>query len=295
MGGVASAIGSVFGGIAGGFSEGAGLNASYTPVQADIEKQKFLELISQAQGGLGGIQNQQQALSQALLAQSQGQGPNPAQEMLKQQTQANVKGAAGLAASTKGVNPAMASRMAAQQGGMMNQQAAGQAALMGAQQQLGAQSQLGNLYGQMGQQNLGYQQMLQQAQAEQNRLAAGQTQQANQIGADISLGNTNARRQMVGGLLQAGGQAAMMGMGGGKGGAAAPGNAGGSSMGQMPMMAGGGFVGGQASVGGDSPTNDTVPALLSPGEIIIPRSKADDPEAAKAFIEHLLKNKKRKA
>jgi hypothetical protein len=35
--------------------------------------------------------------------------------------------------------------------------------------------------------------------------------------------------------------------------------------------------------------------MLSPGEIVIPRSKADDPEAAKAFIDHLLKNKKRKA
>jgi len=69
----------------------------------------------------------------------------------------------------------MAARIASQQGGMLNQQAAGQAALMGAQQQLGAQNQLGNLYGQMGQQNLGYQNMLQQAQAEQNRLVAGET------------------------------------------------------------------------------------------------------------------------
>lgn len=276
MGGVANAVGSLtgglVGGLAGGFMQGAGLNASFTPQAADVEKQKFLDLITQAQGGYQGLQGQQQALAQALLAQSQGQGPNPAQEMLKQQTQANIKGAAGLAASSKGVNPALAARLAAQQGGMMNQQAAGQAALMGAQQQLGAQGQLGNLYGQMGQQNLGYQQMLQQAQAEQNRVMAGQSQQANQIGAQMQLGNQQTRAGLIGGLLQAGGSMATKAIG----------------------MSDGGFVGGKAQVAGDSYSNDTVPALLSPGEIVIPRSKAQDPEAAKAFIDYLLKNKKEK-
>ena len=34
----------------------------------------------------------------------------------------------------------------------------------------------------------------------------------------------------------------------------------------------GGHVPGQAKVKGDSPKNDTVPAMLSPGEIVIPRS-----------------------
>jgi TP901 family phage tail tape measure protein len=34
----------------------------------------------------------------------------------------------------------------------------------------------------------------------------------------------------------------------------------------------GGIVGGKAKVKGDSPLNDTVPALLSPGEIVVPRS-----------------------
>jgi hypothetical protein len=48
---------------------------------------------------------------------------------------------------------------------------------------------------------------------------------------------------------------------------------------------GGGHVPGKAKVDGDSPKNDTVPAWLSPGEIVIPRSKVKDPEAAKRFIE----------
>lgn len=58
------------------------------------------------------------------------------------------------------------------------------------------------------------------------------------------------------------------------------------------MMAGG-KVPGKASVSGDSPKNDTVLAKLSPGEIVIPRSLADDPERAKKFIESLKKRKKK--
>src|ERR1019366_4008040 len=38
----------------------------------------------------------------------------------------------------------------------------------------------------------------------------------------------------------------------------------------------GGHVGGEAKVAGDSETNDTVPALLSPGELVIPRSVPKD-------------------
>src|SRR5579859_1340828 len=50
----------------------------------------------------------------------------------------------------------------------------------------------------------------------------------------------------------------------------------------------GGKVSGKASVPGDSPKNDTVKAMLSPGEIVIPRSIAQSdnaPEKAKAFVE----------
>lgn len=67
----------------------------------------------------------------------------------------------------------------------------------------------------------------------------------------------------------------------------------------VPMVAGaapaqaqpmrlGGRVPGQASVPGDSKENDTVPAMLSPGEIVIPRSLANSPVRAKKFIEHLM-------
>lgn len=59
----------------------------------------------------------------------------------------------------------------------------------------------------------------------------------------------------------------------------------------------GGAVPGKASVAGDSPSNDTVPAMLSPGEIVIPRSvvnSANAPEKAAQFVAAVLAKKGRK-
>lgn len=46
----------------------------------------------------------------------------------------------------------------------------------------------------------------------------------------------------------------------------------------------GGPVPGHAKVKGDSPVNDTVDAKLSPGEIVVPRSAANDEDEFKAFM-----------
>jgi hypothetical protein len=54
----------------------------------------------------------------------------------------------------------------------------------------------------------------------------------------------------------------------------------------------GGRIDGRATMKGDHPANDTVPALLSPGEIVIPRTIAtakDAPEKAAKFVEALQK------
>ena len=64
----------------------------------------------------------------------------------------------------------------------------------------------------------------------------------------------------------------------------------------MPMQHGG-MVPGHAMVHGDSPKNDTQPAMLSPGEGVIPKSimqAPDAPERAKQFIEHLKSQKPEK-
>jgi hypothetical protein len=65
--------------------------------------------------------------------------------------------------------------------------------------------------------------------------------------------------------------------GGGAGAAAGP-MAGGTAL--LAAAAKGGSVGGKAKVSGDSSKNDTVPAMLSPGEIVIPRSivQSESPE-----------------
>lgn len=53
----------------------------------------------------------------------------------------------------------------------------------------------------------------------------------------------------------------------------------------------GGKVPGKAEVQGDSPKNDTVPAILSPGEVVVPRSKVNDEEDFKNFMREVKKQK----
>lgn len=56
----------------------------------------------------------------------------------------------------------------------------------------------------------------------------------------------------------------------------------------MGGKAHGGFIEGLAKVQGDSLKNDVVPTMLSPGEIVIPRTAATSADKAKAFIDHLM-------
>ncbi len=67
--------------------------------------------------------------------------------------------------------------------------------------------------------------------------------------------------------------------------------------GQPPVNAmPGGRVPGEPRVDGDHPMNDTVPAMLSPGEIVIPNSILDHEHAgemAKAFVQGILSSKKK--
>lgn len=85
---------------------------------------------------------QQGNLAQALQAQANGAGPSLAQSQLTTATQQNAAAAAGQAASMRGVNPALAARMAGQNQATAGQAAAGQSAQMRAQDQLNAQSAL---------------------------------------------------------------------------------------------------------------------------------------------------------
>lgn len=297
-------VSSVFGG-----GPDQGVNSTFN--QAPITDQSNLTgNINQSYGQTQGNLGNENALAQQLLAQSQGQGPNPAQAMLQQATQQNIQSAAGTVASQKGLNPALAARLAGQQAGQMNQQAAGQGAIMGAQQQLGAQGQLAGLYGQVGQQGLTQQQLLQQALANQNNAHVSNQAQANQANAGLAQVNAKASNDMQAGLFQNAGKAATV-LAMAEGGEVAPVQSSGaptispeaqgdSSKGSsgpdmsqvmamaQAFMASGGKVPGKAKVAGNSYSNDTVPTLLSPGEIVIPREDAASPDKAKAFVDALM-------
>lgn len=206
--------------------------------------------------------NQQRGLAEALKQQMMGAGPSPAQEMLKQATNRGIKQSSAMVASQKGINPALAQRLAAENAAASSQEAAGQGAVLKAQERLAAQGQLGGLLGTMGTQAL---------QGQGQYLGAGANE--NDINARISQSNTAANAAVIGSLLNAAGAAGGSYLGAGR---------------KATPVAKGGKIDGQANVPGDSYANDTVPAMLSPGEIVIPRSKAGDPEKAKAFVDQLL-------
>jgi len=54
------------------------------------------------------------------------------------------------------------------------------------------------------------------------------------------------------------------------------------------LVASGGKVPGKAPVAGDSYANDKVPAMLSPGEVVIPRTAVKDPNSTAEFLNALL-------
>lgn len=253
-------------------------------------------------GAQGQTAAQQQALVQALQNQAAGNGPSVSQAMLQNALQANMANTNALAASQRGnTNAALANRMAMQQNAQSAQQAAANAVVGKQQEQLNAQNQLGSTLSGMRSQdiqnaenynNLGmnynnlantytntglsaagmglnynnlaqnYQNMGLQAA---NSNMQSQTD-ANKINAGIAQSNTESQNKLTGGILQSGG-----------------------SLGVAALAAAhGGRIPGKAPVKGDSSQNDTVHAMLSPGEIVVPRSKAGDAKKAKEFIDHLM-------
>jgi hypothetical protein len=184
----------------------------------------------------------------------------------------------------------------------MQQQAAGQAAELQAQQQLAAQQQLGAQANQQvaqqgnalanaatSSQNISGQGLQSAAQA--NNAALGNASQVNQFNSPLASQN----QSIVGQGLQNVGVGLLNqvdGMFDSKPSqpVSAPSQAAnpyslGVSLPQMqvPKLSHGGEVPGEALVAGDHEDNDVVPTLLSPGEIVVPRSYASDPKAAAAF------------
>lgn len=305
--------------------------------QSNIALQTQKNLVNNIQASQPNVYGQQQQLSDQLMQQAQGQGPNPAQAMLAQQTAANTANQAALAANQRGAsaNAGLIQRQAMQQGATNQQHSIGQAATLGAQQQLAAQQQLGQQQAQMaGQQQQAISGQGQLAQGALNTVS-GSVNNQNSVNAEIQKGNQKSQGNIFGSLLGAAGSivgtiyggpvggAAGGALGKGLGGALDGGDANsagesinsdaantaahGGEIGKVGhhkvpgpksnignRLKAGGQVPGQASAKGDSYANDTVQARLSPGEVVIPRSIMNGPNAgekARKFVEAILAKK----
>ncbi len=207
-------IGAGIQGIGQAFTAQNTYNASLAPqMQSD-----YSGLIQQ--GGTHSLNTyqQQQNLANALMMQSQGIGPNPAQDQLNQNTANNVANQSAMMAGQRGAssNPALIARQAAMQGSNAQQNSIGQAAGLQAQQELAAQQQAIGLYGQMGNQS---NQLFGTSLAGQNTQNANSIQNyamAQGINAQVAQGNVNAQNATTGSILGAlgGGGASMFAEGG---------------------------------------------------------------------------------
>jgi hypothetical protein len=303
-------------------------------------QQQFVNAMNGMQGlqNQAGVFSQQQGLANQLQGVANGTGPNPALAQLNETTARNIAQQGALMAGQRGANAnvGLLARQAGRLGGDIQQQASGQAATLGAQQQLAAMGALQQQQASMG--NLANQQVAQQMQGLQGYSQSAQSQQqqlldainqynANRVGMQSNINSSNAGVQAavakdqgahqmgflgnlgdslggiantVAGAFGGGAQATgtlmgnpismMMAQGG-----AVPATGGARSRaGQYLNASKGAVVPGSAKVSGNSLKNDTVPAMLSPKEIVLPRSvtlSPDAPNKAKAFVEALLQQR----
>lgn len=167
---------------------------------------------------------QEQALNTQLGQIAAGQGPNPAQTALAQNTSTNVANQAALMAGQRGAsaNAGLIARQAAQQGAATQQQAVGQAATTQANQSLAALGQQQTLLGNTGNQITSEQGANTtllgtgaSAQNAQNNTNVSNYGMAQGINAQTAQNNTNAVNQTTSGLMNgAGSLAALLADGG---------------------------------------------------------------------------------
>lgn len=224
MGGLINAVSNAFGGGANQFNATAP-KITYQARKANLPTTDYSSGIAGAAGNYGAATADQNGLIGQLQTAAAGGGPNPALAQLQQTTAANINNAAGAAASARGVNPALAARLAVDNAATANQTAAGQAATLAAQQQIAARDQLAStLATKAGTavQALGTTGGLQNQQAGlelQNTLGteginagiasanASNDLAAQQINAGVAQQNAQVGAQVFGGLLQGGGAA----------------------------------------------------------------------------------------
>ena len=219
-----------------GLAGGVGGTGFAGPSAANIQSFVTPEQIKQAYQGTQGGLEQQQALLQALQQQQGianqaqvynqlqnivgGGGPNPALAQLAQTTGQNIAAQQALMAGQRGAaqNVGMLARQAGMQGGALQQQAAGQAATLAAQQQMSALGQAGQMATTQAGQQIAQTQAAQQAQAQQQAQLMGQQQAYNQQQIQQQAAINAANAQLAGQTMGMAGSAiggVMQGLGGG--------------------------------------------------------------------------------
>lgn len=183
---------------------GIGQNAGVNTFGASPYGQDYGAQTAQQQANLQAANAGQTALLGQLQNISQGNGPNPAQAMLAQQTGQNMAQQGALQAGQRGAsqNVGLIARNAGQQGAQIQQQAAGQGATMQAQQQLGALGQQAGVLGQQGQQAIGGLGAYESAINAANQVNAGSAAQRAQFGQGFGGGLL----QGVGSMIAEGGE-----------------------------------------------------------------------------------------
>lgn len=314
-----SFIGNIFKGASNNFTP----NSAFAP-GTQATTQNFQPQIDTANTNYGQANTGLQSLAQQLQLQAQGGGPNLANAQLQQATGQNVANQAALAAGQRGAssNVGLIARQAGQQGANIQQQAAGQASINRLQQQIQAQQTLGGVLGTQGSlanQNYG---ISQSGQAAQNNAITGNTGNMNQVGSAQAGQNAQLNQNILGGVAGAGAKLLGLSEGGmpmkenysmppmqfsnnflnkhtqhfATGGMAQPPSQLSGGMHFSPVnFKRGGQVPGKPQVQGNSPQNDTVPAMLSPQEIVIPNSVTQSADPVKAGAEFIAKTLGRKS
>lgn len=262
--------------------------------KSTFDEYGFYDALAEAQRTGRGIAGQQQALADILQARAEGRGgPSLAELQLAQSLEANRRAAAGaLAGAGRAINPAAAQRLLLQQQSTLGQQAAGQGALLRAQEQLAAQQALGQqLTGMRGAEQAQFASAGQLGLSQEKLgVETQEAQRAREL--DVALANQRAEQERQ--RVQAGQEASI----------ASEAAANRRMIGELGVEAGKAIAG--AAQGGvigkdvkrldklDNKKNDVVPAMLSEGEIVVPRSIVASPNAplaAAKFVEALLAKK----
>lgn len=304
---------------AGGIGQNGGVQFGQNST-GGLSMTDYANMIQQSQANQAATGGQQGQLATSLLQQGQGLGP-AAQLANQQYVQALQQGQAsemGSAAAARGISPGSANIAALQGQAAQAQGAAANASTERLQSQLGAQGAAGNVLAQqrqgdigalgagIGAQNQQNSQLLASNEWEQglNQQTNSQNQSAAQSaqGLDQNTSVTNAANDssLENKLIGATAGLAGAGIAGALGLPPAPAAHGALvhatrdyllSPGELTVRPGQPtqMVPGKAKYAGDDPRNDTQPAKLQPGTVVVPRSAAETPDSAAAYVKAIEK------